>query len=143
MSPQPEMIDSWTSWDQPILHSIVARYEADGHVTAQQVLEDTGLDWHIVGRRVRVLRGRWIDADMDPGDGFTIFGISDEARTTLGAWPSPERAADRLLAAVQEAIEQAATPEERGRLEKVRDGLASVGRDLLVSIGSAVITGHM
>jgi hypothetical protein len=144
MSPLPEVPDSWSTWDLPILTSIVARYELDGYVGRDTIVDDTGLDVSLVERRARDLRAAgWFGAYFEGGGEFSVNEISEAARRTVGAWPSPERAADRLLAAVERAIEQAATPEERGRLVKIRDGLAGVGRDLLVNIGSAIITGQM
>ncbi|HEY8721483.1 hypothetical protein [Pengzhenrongella sp.] len=71
-----------------------------------------------------------------------ITHISAKARRELGLWPSAEAGADRLMAALDALIAQA-KPADRSRLEKVRDGLVGAGRDMVVSVAAAVITGQI
>lgn len=71
-----------------------------------------------------------------------FFDVTAKGRREVGLWPSPETAADRLMAALEQAIEQA-EGEQKTRLQKVRDGLAKAGRDVIIGIASGVATGQI
>ncbi|HEX6664232.1 MAG TPA: hypothetical protein VF025_11200 [Gaiellaceae bacterium] len=54
-------------------------------------------------------------------------------------WPSgaPDAAYARLLALIDEHIEEAASDEERTKWERLRDAVVGVGRDFAVGVLSA------
>jgi hypothetical protein len=132
------------SRDLPFLVEVARRLEeAEKSVWAHDIAAYLGLE------EMQAVNAT--DALVDDGlvqveyvDQFTLFTrISGEARRLTGLWPSPGTAADRLLAALDDAIRRAATPDERTRLEKMREGAAGVGRDLLVGVTTAMLTGQL
>lgn len=67
-----------------------------------------------------------------------ISGITERGRREVGLWPSPEVGYERLLAKLDELIE-ASTPEERTKLQRVRDTVVSSGGQLGVTLAGAVL----
>lgn len=141
MSPIPAPPDSWNERHLPVLRSAVARFEADGDVHGAQIADDTGLPQHIVDRTAKELRQMgYLDAYFS-GEGFWINELSIDARRIGGAWPTPETLADRLIAALEQAVADAPDEAERSRRRKALDGFLSFGRDLIVNAsGSALGT---
>lgn len=138
--------DKWHSRDLPTLRA--AARIADGDMVGarfQEIVAETGISLDDSMLALRALQDgglvevRW----MAPAQAARVLHISGEARRLVGLWPSPEVAADRLIAAIEAAIERSDDPEERTRLRKFRDGLLGAGRDLAVAIGAAVITGQV
>ena len=78
--------------------------------------------------------------DTDQGGIVLFTALTPAGRREVGLWPSPEAAAERLLASVDEALERAPEGEQKTRLRSVRDGLLGLSRDLLVDIASSVLT---
>jgi hypothetical protein len=52
-------------------------------------------------------------------------------------------AADRLIAAPRQAVEDAATPEEKTKRQKILTSVMDGGRDFLVSVAAGVLTGQV
>jgi hypothetical protein len=76
-----------------------------------------------------------------PGD--VILNVSASAYRATGAWPSPETAADRLIAALEERIANATNDEERTRWQRIRDGFLGAGRDVIVDVAAAMLGGQL
>lgn len=142
MSLSPEVPDTWTSRDLPVLRAIVAEFETRGASGSETVGAVTGLDRVTLRRSVKALSGAGYMSVHLSGDGrFTVLNIAAEARRQVGAWPSADSLVDRLLAEVERRLAAASTPDERSRLEKMRDGLASAGREVLVGVATAALGG--
>lgn len=61
-----------------------------------------------------------------------------------GAWPSPDTAADRLLAALQAAVDKAPEGSKaKTRARRLLDGFLAAGRDFAVDVASGVVTGQI
>lgn len=141
--PLPEVPDTWTTRHYPVLHSVVARFELQGQVTSNEVVDDTGLSEVEVERAARDLDAEGlVDVYFYGGGGWMVLGnVSGEARRLVGAWPSAALLADRLVDAVERGMETAETAQERGRWQKLRDGFASAGRDVIVSAAGSALGG--
>jgi hypothetical protein len=66
--------------------------------------------------------------------------LTERALQVTAGWPTgtPLDTYDRLLAIVDERLEQAGTPEERTRWQGFRDGLLGLGRDFFVDVTAAL-----
>ncbi len=68
--------------------------------------------------------------------------MEPEGLKYVAGWPgSPEAAAANFLAVLEEAIENASTPEERGRLEKLKDAALSVGTGTMSGLFVRILMG--
>jgi hypothetical protein len=137
--------DTWSSRDLPVLVEVARHFDrSTDPLNAWQVAQATGLTAEDVTKAGRALASDdlvEIEIDMDGSADFR--GISGEARRLTGLWPSPEVAADRLLAALEQAIERAQTPEQRSHLQRALDGILRAGRDVAVGVAGGVLTGQV
>lgn len=71
-----------------------------------------------------------------------ITAVTPLALRAVQAWPSAEAVVDRLLNALAQAADHAATAEERSRARRVLDVLMADGRGVLVgALGCALGAG--
>jgi len=141
-----QLEDTWSRRELPLLREAAGRLEAgETNLYVSALAEELAMDpnqaqlavdalsddGYLDGVRVEEIRGPVV-----------VTHISAKARRELGQWPSGEVGADRLMAALDSLIAQA-KPDDRSRLEKIRDGLVGAGRDLVVSVAAAVITGQI
>jgi hypothetical protein len=128
--------------DHTVLRSATAHVITDDFCTLEQLTADTGLTETEVDRSVRRLRDNgYLTANFYGGGDLDISTITGNGLTAAGAWPSPETLADRLLAAVEAGMANASTEDERSRWRKLRDGLASAGRDVVVGAAGGALGG--
>ena len=136
------MINLWTQYDLPVLEHLVQRLEADGASRVDTPFEVDGLDWPQAAAALRRLANAGYARGVETAQAdypIVVTSVSERALQAVGAWPSPEDLVDRLLAALEEAEQAATTPEERTKLQRARQALVSVGRDVLVgAVGSAL-----
>lgn len=72
-----------------------------------------------------------------------VAEISREAQRLVGAWPSPETATDRLIAALEKIAVSSDNEDERTRARRVLDAFAGSGRQIAVGVATAVVTGQV
>lgn len=141
------LADTWHSRELPLLVEVARRLEESrGYVPTQEAGVTAGLTPEQTERAVVALADAGLVAGInEPGViGLEVVSkVSPEARRLVGLWPSEDAAADRLLAALDALVERASDPDERSRLLKVRDGLAGAGRDVVVGVATAVLTGQL
>jgi hypothetical protein len=77
------------------------------------------------------MAGRDIDWATDP---------TGHARRSVGAWPTPESLAERLIAALDSAADDEQEPEKKSKLKQASRAIGGVGRDVLVEVVAKVIT---
>lgn len=83
---------------------------ADAEVSGHQVADDTGLSPGEVDRAARELRDEGlIDPYFEGGGGFSVMAVSGDARRIVGAWPTAETFAYKLLEAVERGLRAATT----------------------------------
>lgn len=142
------MESTWESRDLPVLQAIVGICDETGAAADRAaVAERTGLNEGTVraaffalaaeqpaffrhGDTSRLAR-RDIDYALDP---------TGHARRTVGSWPTPENLADRIVAALNEAAEQAPTPDDRTKLKKAAEAVSGVGKGVLTGVLTHVLT---
>jgi len=119
--------------------------DAYAQVAAGDVANTLGLD----ERTVTAIGGALRDAGFVDGiavdeiPGLIRFTtLTPAGRREMGLWPCRQVAADRLMVALEQAIERA-EGEQKTRLQKIRDGFLSAGRDLIVDVASGVTTGQI
>lgn len=78
-------------------------------------------------------------------DGHVILvgAPTGHARRAVGAWPTAEAIADRLVGALDEAAQREPDEERKGFLGKAASYLGNAGRDLAVEIGATAINRQM
>lgn len=131
----------WEQVDLPLLEQ-VAELEGDDNsrVENQEVLTDVlGPDWdeaRIAASISRLVQADYlaaIDASTLAGPHWMRIGLTERGRRAVGLWPGDD-AASALLAVLDERIETADSPAERERWRKLRDGAATVGKDVLSGV---------
>jgi DNA-binding MarR family transcriptional regulator len=142
---RPEFLrDQWFSRDALVLREVARAFEADfgARPAAADIADALGMDPATVeGVGVLLRDAGFVEGiDTDQGGIVLFTALTPTGRREVGLWPSPETAAERLLASVDGAIERAPEGEQKTRLTKLRDGLLGISRDLLVDIASGVLT---
>lgn len=74
-------------------------------------------------------------------DPEAVTAVTEKGVRAVGAWPSPDQFADRLLAALEECCSHAGSEEERSRARRVIEVLRAGGRDLLVNAAGGALGG--
>jgi hypothetical protein len=103
------------------------------------------MDPAIVGKAgTRLLEAGYLTGTEAAGMGVILFGdLTSQGRREVGQWPSPDAAADRLLAALDAAIEKSPEGDQKGRLQRAREALGGMTRDLLVDVAGSVVRGEI
>jgi hypothetical protein len=133
----------------PYSRAIVELYEETGQIVSPNQIEaKTGLAAEVVQSALRAL-----DSEQPPyvtkmqryssGHVVMIGAPTGHARRAVGAWPTAETIADRLVSALDEAADREPDPERKGWLSKTAAYLGNAGRDLAVEIGATAINRQM
>jgi hypothetical protein len=129
------MPGTWSTVEEPILEAIKS-LEADDPGT-DEIIGATGLSKGEVQTGLR----RLLQADYITGidvttmsSGFELIRIQllERGLRITGEWPAD--AYDEFVAAVQDAIAKEPNPDERTKLERLRDAAAGVGRDVATTL---------
>ena len=136
--------DLWTTYDLPVLIALVQRLEVNGdsRLDAAHLAVD-GLERPHVEAALRRLSEHGYIVGMKTQMDYPVIvhRVTERALRVVGAWPSAEQLADRLLAALAEAAEHGSTEDERGRARRALDALRSAGRDVLVNAAGGALGG--
>lgn len=138
---------TWESRDLPVLAHIVEYYDEHGYSPDPPYIADAcGFDDNkVVQRALRAL-----EHEVPPFiTGFdkvmtgSIVGIgapTGHARRTVGAWPTADALADRIIAALNDAADNEPDEAKEGRLRRGAEAVAGVGKDVLTDVMAQVIT---
>jgi hypothetical protein len=141
--------DTWFSRDLPVLESLVRgvdKMRSNGEFpTLRRAAEDTGLTpdevldaAHALSEAGYVVLGGGF-AGVDSG-GFFATAVSADARREVGAWPTADNLAQRLLDSIQAQADDATTPPERRSVaRKVLDAVGTAGRGAAQEVISVAI----
>lgn len=140
--------DVWSIRDLPVLVATVRLLDETGRpVQANQISTATGIAEAEVQRALTNLGREHLEvADWGSLVGKDWVAIAKTAAglRAAGAWPSAEVAADRLIAALEEIIDNTVDGSpKQSRLKAARDALLAAGRDVLVEVAGAAITGRV
>ena len=137
--------DAWYSRDLPVLEACVRLADENPGIGGRvgDIMGMTGFDEATVSASTRALEdaGYIRRHVMSPGRATRVDAVSGAARAAVGQWPSPESAAERLVVTLEAQIAATTNPEERGRLERLLQGVTGVARDVLVDVLAKAITG--
>ena len=143
------MDETWTSRDLPVLTAIVEVFERTGRVMSpNEIEEQSGLRADEVEAALRALEGEdppfITKLERRASGGIGLVGKpTGHARRAVGAGPTLESIADRLITALDEAADREPDPERKGWLRKTAGYLGNAGRDLAVEIGATAINRQM
>lgn len=140
------MHDTWFSRDLPVLDVAVRLLDEYEDIDDRALVRETGFDAATVQQALRALVGTYlVPFDGQPGSGRIQYlqGITPAARRAVGAWPTPDSLVDQLLAALRESAGSDDVPatQEQSRAREILKAVGTGGRDVLVSVASAVLTG--
>lgn len=145
------LADTWQARDLPFLRELVAQIDrtprtrvsaADIGVSLSMSDTDTLRALH------NLKRGSFVTERPGPrrmGHGETDFAldVTEKALYAAGAWPSPETAADRLVAALEALAVDAPDEPTRTRARSALEQVGGFSRDTLAAIAATVITGQL
>lgn len=145
--------DTWVTRDLPVLRAVVQLYEDDENseywIDVFDIVQKTGLAEEVVQRALRALKSSpsYFDDVSEHQRGIDAVGPpTAAARRAVGAWPSPENVVERIVAALEQAAEDDARPDEqRGKFKQLALGISSFGYQVAInalgSAGGNVLTG--
>jgi hypothetical protein len=144
---RPELLpDTWFSRDLPVLIEAVRHFDASRQPLAATTVAER-LTWETdrVTAAMRALsRGGYVEelgVGLGTAGGDYIARVSADAYRATGAWPSVDTMTDRILAALQQAVDQAPEGEAKGRARRALEAFRSAGRDFLVDVASGIVSG--
>jgi len=134
----------WDSRVLPVLEAVARAYSrapSDLGVSLEGVAEELGYKTDTYNLSLvldELVRAGYLEETMGveqlPGPAWCR--LREKGLQVTAGWPSAsgETAFERLLAIVDERIRSADSDEERSKWERLRDGVAGVGRDVLVGV---------
>lgn len=140
--------DLWVSRDHPILIAAAQLLE-EGRppITSNAVAARAGVELQAAVRALLHLGRDHLeirDSSTYDGPDCYLLGITPDGLRVAGQWPTPETAVDRFIAALDEQIENTVEGTPRAsRLRSLRDNVTGIGREVLVEVMGAVITGRI
>ncbi|MET9318314.1 hypothetical protein ABZX12_41420 [Kribbella sp. NPDC003505] len=152
------MESTWEGRDLPVLEKIVDYYDQYGESPQPSDLAYM-LGWYEqvddpddavedVERALRALEHEQppFITDLQKTASGEVVGIgapTGHARRTVGAWPTPDILADRIIVALNEAADNEPDEVKKGKLRRAAEAVAGVGRDILTDVTAQVITKGM
>lgn len=140
------MDSTWENRDLPVLAAVAEELDREHATDPDTIARATGFEYEQVQRALRAL-----SSEEPPllqvrvrggGDISIVWGITGEARRRVGAWPTADSLAARLVEALGEAAEQTPNPQERTRLQEAGKALANIGQAALAGVIANALTGN-
>lgn len=138
------MEDTWFQRDRLVLDAAVRIHDQTGQstITAAALERESGLDKDTVRRALHALRtGDYFDKVLGTAQGpiMRVGRPTAEARRAVGAWPSGAGLAERLVAALESAADDATRPdEERSKFRQAATWIKGFGYQVAVgALGGA------
>jgi hypothetical protein len=136
--------DVWYSRELPVLREAVRGINAGlNGVPVRTIAEATGLNADDVVLSLHALEAvglvemRWV---MPAAHG-RVWRVSGDAQRATGAWPTPEAALDRMIAALDAIAASTDDEDTRTRVAKIKDALLAGGKQIGLAVATTVITG--
>ncbi len=137
----------WATEVRPVLDATYRLLATEEHISGDAVIAELGRPHNDpqTGRALKALvdsgyiEGRFVMQTSVP----ILISATEKGLQETSGWPKPGGGGDQLdllLRLLDERIAATETPpEEKGRLERVRDSLADAGRDVVVGVLSNFI----
>lgn len=143
------MESTWEARDLLVLKAVVEIEEETGsYALINDIATRTGIAGDQVERSVGALSREdpklFSVIDASSASRTIFMGAGDatgEARRRVGAWPTPDSLADRIIAALEDTAANGESEEERTRAQKMLDGAKGVGKGVLTGVLVKVMTG--
>ena len=137
--PEP-LPDTWFARDLLVLREVARRVEADESLQTSDIADALGLDPKVVGRAgTRLKEDGYVKGGEAMGAGvIRFFDVTAKGRREVGQWPSPD-AVDRLISALERAIDDASDDDKRSRLRRLAESVKDAPREVVTSILAAAI----
>jgi hypothetical protein len=145
----------WETVARPVLEAVYAAWRAHGApangVVTSSVARDIG-DANDTVRQTRravalLVQDGYLDAagSMSVDDVPATVVVTGRGMQVVGAWPATTAVAatHALLVALDRAIEETAEPEQRTKLQRLREVVIDVGQGTVAEVLSRVITGGL
>lgn len=140
--PEP-LPDIWYHRDLLVLREVARRVETGDDLDIDAVADSLAMDPDTVASAGERLEEDGYLADSIKVDiGVIRFHrVTAKGRREVGQWPSPEIAADRLVAALQAAVDDAPEGPEKTRRQKVMEAVTGMGREFIVGVATNMASG--
>lgn len=142
------MESTWETREIPVLTATVDLFEEAGNimpVTVQEIAARSQLEPADVFNSLMAMKDVYVEVRLVLAGGnpnpHMVTRVSSEARRLVGQWPTPEALTDRVIAELTAAANAEPDPEKKSSLRVFADAAASVGRDVLVNVMTALIVG--
>lgn len=139
------MDSTWENRDLPVLAAVAEELDREHATDPDTIAGATGLEYEQVQRALRALSSEeppLFKVRDRGGDIVIVWGLTGEARRRVGAWPTADSLAARLVEALADAAEENPNPQERTRLQEAGKALANVGQAALAGIIANALTGN-
>lgn len=142
MNDRHSISPTWESRERPLLAAVARAEETGARADTQSLAHDTGLTTRDASIGLRALSEAeyvtGIDATGLDGPPFELLNVRllERGRRAVGQWPADDLR-EVFVAILDDRIANSSDPEERSRLERLRDGAVSVGREVLISLLSS------
>lgn len=138
--------DTWTTLSLPLLEEIARLPPEAVGVRVGALADAVGRDPMAVAREVdRLIAAGYLSGrvrkSMTCGDArpwTAMVDLAERGLRVVGSWPS-EDPYEALLATLERRLAAATNEEDRSRLRRVRDGLASMAKDVGSNVLASVI----
>lgn len=137
--------DTWDR-DLRVLRAVVAKYQTEERPIGAHELETTvGMTRDEVRAAYKNLHrgGYVVGASNERTISWHVFDVTERALREVGAWPSPQTALDRMIAALEAIADHTSDEDTRTRARKILDGLTGAGKTIGLSVATAAITGQL
>jgi hypothetical protein len=134
---------TWATHEIPILEAIADRSTSRGGPRFEDIIEATGLQ----APEAQLSLRRLYDAGYIDGQDVSGFGdagfemldirLLEPALRVVGIWPREPY--DELLAVLERRIADESDEVRRGKLERLRDAIGSVGQGVATSVITEVV----
>lgn len=137
---------TWETRELPVLDAVVRYFDEHPQgvmLSCKEVADLVGRDPMDVYRALKILQPTYVRLVEGLGHGpiaSSVRGVTDEARRSVGQWPSPESVADRIVRELVEAANREPDEAKRTKLRAAADSLGGFGRDLLINVIANVAT---
>ena len=134
------LADTWARRELPILREALRRADAGELLTSiEDIRVAVGLDAAHMRTGLDALRFAdppylEVQYTMSGVASGHVSKVSERARRELGSWPSADTIVDRLVAALAEAEQREADPQQKSRLRAAAETMGGIGRDVLVQV---------
>jgi hypothetical protein len=137
--------DTWHTRDLPVLREVVRGIDQGEHPGAQGIADATGLTRAEVDRAAANLRRAGLVRAQFAAGGQVVFfqNFDGRALELVGAWPTPETALERIIAALEAIADNTDDEDTRTRARRILDSLSSGSRAIGLGVATAAITGQL